>query len=458
MKVLFLDPEQYVDFESEPSNYQVRLPFLNSGAVEAHSDFVFQRTLRAEGREAMNRAALAAAESFAPDLVVNSLAWPAESIDAATLDAMRARGTKVLSVFWDTHINPLPHELEIFLASDVVLVMDSLAGYLRYRLLREHMGRGAMPVFSPIAVFTDVLRPASTAKDIDVLLLGSNEGFRKELAAILAERLPQRGIRFSFLGGLVDEAKPGAATSPAWIDWPSYAAAINRAKICLSSQTRTDRLQIKGKIFDFLACGTFCLTDANPELEHFLPPECVATYRDPDDCIAQIERYLADDAARQAIARAGHSWFNAVYDYRAFWRSIADGLRHGAEHLPILPGIEKTYESLKQSQALVGRAQLATLSQLAHIVGQSRDAKRLSVRALGSYRGVNILSVDERFIVASDGFEIDFMEIDGELHALLPDLGLVKLEAGEAVGGRASRLIRTGSIEAAKRVIESLFS
>ena len=49
MKVLFLNPEQYVDFENEPSNYQVRLPALNSGMISEHVDFVYQRIFRKSG-------------------------------------------------------------------------------------------------------------------------------------------------------------------------------------------------------------------------------------------------------------------------------------------------------------------------------------------------------------------------------------------------------------------------
>ena len=47
MRVLIYDPEQYVDFENDTANLEVRLPLLNSGAVREHADFVYQQIGRA---------------------------------------------------------------------------------------------------------------------------------------------------------------------------------------------------------------------------------------------------------------------------------------------------------------------------------------------------------------------------------------------------------------------------
>lgn len=67
MKVLFFNPEQYLDFENEPSNYQCRLPILNCGLPIEPVDHVYQRDLRSDGREAMDRAALAAVDAARPE-------------------------------------------------------------------------------------------------------------------------------------------------------------------------------------------------------------------------------------------------------------------------------------------------------------------------------------------------------------------------------------------------------
>ena len=99
MKVLFFNPEQYVDFENEPSNYQIRLPALNSGAISEHRDFIYQRVFRESGKDAMNQAALEAYQVFEPDVVINSLCWWQECISSQTLAKIRKGGGKVISIY-----------------------------------------------------------------------------------------------------------------------------------------------------------------------------------------------------------------------------------------------------------------------------------------------------------------------------------------------------------------------
>ena len=50
MKVLFLNPEQYVRWEDEPSNHELRLPILNCGVVREHRDYCYQRVLKTVAR------------------------------------------------------------------------------------------------------------------------------------------------------------------------------------------------------------------------------------------------------------------------------------------------------------------------------------------------------------------------------------------------------------------------
>src|SRR5689334_19871439 len=98
MKILFFNPEQYVDFSDEPSNYQLRLPILNCGLPIEHRDHAYQRDLRADGVQAMNERALAAARQFQPDLVVYSSTWPQDNLDPRVLAEIRARGARVMYV------------------------------------------------------------------------------------------------------------------------------------------------------------------------------------------------------------------------------------------------------------------------------------------------------------------------------------------------------------------------
>jgi spore maturation protein CgeB len=78
--------------------------------------------------------------------------------------------------------------------------------------------------------------------------------------------------------------------------------------------------QMKGavnqRVFDVPACRAFLLTDARRQMERlFEPGREVAVYDDPEAIGPLLERYLADPAAREAIARAGHRRLLAEHTY-----------------------------------------------------------------------------------------------------------------------------------------------
>ena len=360
----------------------------------------------------------------------------------------------MLTVFWDTWPDSLPHEIELTLNSDAILVMDSLTNYFKFRLLAELHGRPGTVAFAPIAVFTDVVRPTKTAKSRDVLMLGSNEGQRINLTRFLAAGLADRGVSMTRLGGLIDEENADEENAKNWIGWEDYVAAINSTKIGLSSQTQPDRLQIKGKIFDYFACGVFCLADENPELREIVPPDCLAFYRDEADCLEKILYFLDHDDEREAIAARGLAWLNGVYDYKTFWRETVEHLTGKGDQFPVLPGVESGYARYKSNLELVTRSSLFAFDQLGRAVIGGKPARRLPVRAEGVYKGLNILNIDERWTIACDGVLIDFIEIDNALFVLAPGAGLIELPEGALHQTGMFRLVRAESVAHAKNVID----
>ena len=62
----------------------------------------------------------------------------------------------------------------------------------------------------------------------------------------------------------------------------------------------------------------------------FAPEREVAAWRSIDECLTAIDRYLADDGARDAIARAGQTRTMAQHTYRhrtADILALVDGTR-----------------------------------------------------------------------------------------------------------------------------------
>ncbi len=115
----------------------------------------------------------------------------------------------------------------------------------------------------------------------------------------------------------------------AWAPWADSVrvrpAVANRGlrRLCASSrvvlglnQFNDDPLYFSNRTFLTLACGGFHVTHYVPGLETvFTDGEHLAWYRDVDECVEVIGRYLADPAARARIARQGHELVMDAHQY-----------------------------------------------------------------------------------------------------------------------------------------------
>jgi hypothetical protein len=130
----------------------------------------------------------------------------------------------------------------------------------------------------------------------------------------------------------------GLRLTDEWIPWEDYARTINESKICICSQSDPRRRQIKGKIFDYLACGTLVLTDDNTEIRKLIPAECLVLYEDWEDCLEKITWYVEHEEERRRVAAAGHRWFREHFDYKRYWSRVLTVAATGEGELPGLPG------------------------------------------------------------------------------------------------------------------------
>lgn len=439
MKVLFFNPEQYVVFENEPSNVQLRLPILNCGAVTGYYDHVYQRDLRADGRAAMDRRALEAVANIRPDVVVYSATWEHENLSPWVLRAIRdgdgtRGGVPVISMLWDSWIEPTAAEAELLASSTVLVVGDSLHSYLRCRLAAESLVPSPKVAFFGGQVFTDLVHPLPNEPiEFDITLLGSNEGRRAALVSRLADELPRHGVRFNKAGGLVDSRKGGFALTDNWVSWEEYVRIINRSRLCLNSATDPTRMQIKGKIFDYMACGVACLTDANVETSRFIPEGAVALFDGDEDCVAQILRLLQDDEERGRIAAAGQKWLAETFDYKRFWSAIlAAAVGDGSP--PTLDVLETMAAVAHDSRAFLLRASLDSANRaaswgVAAPVGVA--VSRMPVTWLGRRGRYYRLALDDGWLLAVSRMPVDVLRtVEGELYATIRECGVARLAPG----------------------------
>lgn len=103
--------------------------------------------------------------------------------------------------------------------------------------------------------------------------------------------------------------------------WPEEMARIYaQAKIVVNMCVARD---INMRVFEGLASGALLVTDEADGLEElFTDGEHLVVYRRDEDVIPLIERYLADDAARQRIAAAGQALVLAEHTYCARMRQM----------------------------------------------------------------------------------------------------------------------------------------
>ena len=321
IRILFLNPEQYFDFEKEPSNLELRLPILNCGLKIRHRDHIYQRDLRAHGHQEMNNAVWRQILDFNPHLVVYSTTWPNEALSSSLLKKILGRGIPVLTHVWDTHIEPAPHELDWFSSCSHFAVADSVTNFLRYYSQAKSFGSPKVLLTTGNLVFTDIFQRKPLEKIYDVAKVGSLDGSRGEFINIVSERLASRGRKLHVAGGLVDSKKGSGSSSASdtWVSHEEYAAILNQSKIGLSTQTDPHRSQVKGKVFHYLACGILCLTDRNAEIEQIVPDDCVVYFESEEDCADKIHYYLENEAERNQIADRGYDWFHSTFDYKKFW-------------------------------------------------------------------------------------------------------------------------------------------
>jgi spore maturation protein CgeB len=99
---------------------------------------------------------------------------------------------------------------------------------------------------------------------------------------------------------------------------------LRRSRITLNSH-----IDLAGKeagnmrLFEATGVGAFLLTDFKDNLDTlFAPNREVATWRNIDDCLATIGRYIGNDDGRAEIARAGNARTMAQHTYRHRTREI----------------------------------------------------------------------------------------------------------------------------------------
>ena len=295
--------------------------------------FDHRAVARAHGREGMNARLVEAARNR--DLV---FVGKGDALTRSTLAAARRGGAAV--ALWYGDIRPAPEPWLLDLLPEVdAFFMSSSGAVLRAHFEQGRPGRAAyyFNPSDPALVARYAHLPRGTRP---VVFTGTPHAFAGPERQAVVTVLKARGD-VTFFGG-ADRTAPGqrladrvirrvTGRQPGRVRGEAYVAAIRSGRVGVGVNAVNDVPRYTSdRLTHFLAFGTFFITRRFPGLEDlFVPGRELVAFDDPGELPALIDRYLADDAAREAIAAAGQARILGDYDHRTMVRMMLDVLATG---------------------------------------------------------------------------------------------------------------------------------
>ncbi len=277
----------------------------------------------------MNRDLLALAAAEKPGLLwCDKVLW----MTPRTLDTLRAWGVQTVSYMIDNFFGPRRDPGWRLYATTIPHY--DLHCTQRDANVRDYLGAGARDVIKIQTAFEPTVHyPApepytDVQRDRGVSFIGTTYDQRP---AVLV-RMSDEGLPVVISGG--EHHWKRALTPTRFADLfregelynERYRSAIWRSKINLSFLTHSNADEFVHKSFEITACGGFLLAERTPgHLERFVEGEEAVFFNGYDELVAQVRRYLPDEAARNRIALAGQrrAW-SSGYDNDTQVRRILD--------------------------------------------------------------------------------------------------------------------------------------
>lgn len=152
--------------------------------------------------------------------------------------------------------------------------------------------------------------PAATALDIDISFVGTVSTDHQQRIALLEAIARRYDLK---LWGNLPRTLPASSPLHGCFQGEIWGAemyqVMRRSRITINSHIDMVGQEAGNmRLFEATGVSAFLLTDFKENLHTLFEPDReVAVWRSVDDCLAAIERYIGDDEARAAIARAGQA-------------------------------------------------------------------------------------------------------------------------------------------------------
>jgi hypothetical protein len=172
-----------------------------------------------------------------------------------------------------------------------------------------------------------VARGWKRADQVSVLLSSFDPAVHRKLPEVR-----EKEIDLLFLGGLTERRRrildslsndlDVTVTTAFGEEMTRY---LNRAKIILNLHAEED-LDVETRVYEVLGCGGFLISERLAAENPFQAGELVEI-ESTDELEPTIRRYLADEAAREAVAAKGHREALRAHTYRARAEQIVSVMR-----------------------------------------------------------------------------------------------------------------------------------
>lgn len=250
---------------------------------------------------------LAQIEDFKPDLVLNQDLF---HVDTRLARRIKQIGRPVLV----GQVGISPSRGEDWSVYD--LMISQMAAVVDF--FRQHNARAEVVHLAFEPGILDVL-PAPPAQNFDVTFVGAVSADHQLRVAQL-EAVARRYDLKLFGSGLhsLPASSPLHRCYQGEVWGVEMYQALRASRLTLNSHIdMAGREAGNARLFEATGVGAFLLTDFKDNLHTlFEPGREVAAWRTVEDCLAQIEHYLGDEAARRSIATAGQARTFAAHTFR----------------------------------------------------------------------------------------------------------------------------------------------
>lgn len=253
------------------------------------------------------RILLAQIEDFRPDLVLNQDTF---HVDTALMRRIKAIGKPTLI----GQIGIEPSRGQDWTVYDLMISqLSATVDFFRRLGVRAEVNHLAFE-----HTILDVLPPPPT-RDIDISFVGSISADHRQRIELLEAVARRYDLK---LFGNPSRALPASSPLHRCFQGEVWGVemyqTLRRSRITLNSHIDVAGREAGNvRLFEATGVGAFLLTDFKDNLHTlFEPGREVAAWRTVEDCLAQIEYYLGDEAARRSIATAGQARTFAAHTFR----------------------------------------------------------------------------------------------------------------------------------------------